>query len=125
MKETAVVILNWNGLNHLQNFLPKVLEYSQELADVWVIDNASTDGSMTYLAAFPEVKTLQLDINYGFSKGYNLGLAEIKAKYYVLLNSDVEVSSNWLVPVLDYMKEANFALFAHQRQISIKRKMCF
>jgi GT2 family glycosyltransferase len=74
VKETAVVILNWNGLNYLQTFLPKVLEYSKELADVWVIDNASTDDSMAYLATLEEVKTLQLDINYGFSKGYNMGL---------------------------------------------------
>ncbi|MDP4665648.1 MAG: glycosyltransferase family 2 protein [Flavobacteriaceae bacterium] len=109
MKETAVVILNWNGLNYLQTFLPKVLEYSKELADVWVIDNASTDDSMAYLATLEEVKTLQLDINYGFSKGYNMGLAQIEAKHYVLLNSDVEVTQNWLAPVLDFMKEANLA----------------
>lgn len=109
MKETAVVILNWNGLNYLQTFLPKVLEYSKELADVWVIDNASTDASMAYLASLEEVKTLQLDINYGFSKGYNMGLAQIKAKHYVLLNSDVEVTQNWLAPVLEFMKEGNLA----------------
>ena len=79
MKETAVVILNWNGLKHLQNLLPKVLEYSKEAADVWVIDNASTDTSMDYISSLPEVKTVQLKTNHGFSKGYNLGLDQIEA----------------------------------------------
>ncbi len=109
MKETAVVILNWNGLKHLQNFLPKVLEYSKETADVWVIDNASTDTSMDYISSLPEVKTVQLKTNHGFSKGYNLGLDQIEAKNYVLLNSDVEVTKNWLSPVLSYMDEADLA----------------
>lgn len=101
---TAIVILNWNGEKMLGRFLPTVINFSQDEADVWVADNASTDGSMELLAQkFPSVKTLQLDRNYGFAEGYNRALAQISADYYVLLNSDVEVTHHWLTPLIEYM----------------------
>lgn len=101
---TAIVILNWNGKKMLWQFLPTVLKYSVDEADVYVADNASTDGSMEMLAEkFPAVKTLQLDRNYGFAEGYNRALAQIKADYYVLLNSDVEVTHHWLTPLIELM----------------------
>ena len=101
---TAIVILNWNGEKMLGRFLPTVINFSQDEADVWVADNASTDGSMELLAQkFPSVKTLQLDRNYGFAEGYNRALAQIAADYYVLLNSDVEVTHHWLTPLIEYM----------------------
>lgn len=101
---TAIVILNWNGKKMLWQFLPTVLKYSVDEADVWVADNASTDGSMEMLAEkFPTVKTLRLDRNYGFAEGYNKALRQIEADYYVLLNSDVEVTHHWLTPLIELM----------------------
>lgn len=102
--KTAIVILNWNGKKMLWHYLPTVIKYSNEEAEVWVADNASTDGSMEMLREkFPSVKTLVLDKNYGFAEGYNRALAQIKADYYVLLNSDVEVTHHWLTPLIEYM----------------------
>lgn len=101
MKKTAVVILNWNGADLLRRFLPSVIQHSRNEAEIWVADNASTDDSVKITEAeFPEVKLLRLDKNYGFAGGYNRALKEIKADYYVLLNSDVEVTSGWLTPIL-------------------------
>ena len=101
MKNTAVVILNWNGAALLRRFLPSVIEHSRQEATIWVADNASTDESIQILQSeFPEVQILQLDKNYGFAGGYNRALQAIKAEYYVLLNSDVEVTPGWLTPIL-------------------------
>ena len=102
--KTAIVILNWNGRKMMERFLPTVLKYSRNDAEVWVADNASTDNSMEMLAQkFPEVKTLVLDRNYGFADGYNRALRQIEADYYVLLNSDVEATHHWLTPLREYM----------------------
>lgn len=107
MKSTrvAVVILNWNGEGFLRQFLPNVLQHST-LDDVRVIvaDNGSTDGSLTLLSEqFPQVEQIRLPQNYGFAEGYNRALAQIRATYYVLLNSDVQVTSGWLAPLLAFM----------------------
>lgn len=102
--KTAIVILNWNGKKMLWQYLPTVVKYSKEEAEVWVADNASSDGSMEMLKMkFPNVKTIQLDKNYGFAEGYNKALSQIKADYYVLLNSDVEVTHHWLTPIIEFM----------------------
>lgn len=102
----AIVILNWNGEQMLRQFLPKVLATAQTVeANVYVVDNASTDQSLSYLTTIPEVNTIALDANYGFAEGYNRGLKEIDATYYLLLNSDVEVTDNWLSPLLQYMEQ--------------------
>lgn len=101
----AIVILNWNGKNWLEKFLPYTLNYSQE-ADVYVIDNASTDDSIDYLKRlFPTVKIIQNSSNSGFAKGYNEGLKSIKADIYCLLNSDVEVTENWISPIIKLFSE--------------------
>lgn len=103
MDKVAVVILNWNGLDMLKRFLPGVLAHT--CGTVYVVDNASTDLSLSWLAeAHPEVKTVVLEKNYGFAEGYNKGLAHIEAEYYVLLNSDVEIKGDWLSPMLRYME---------------------
>ncbi len=104
---TAVVILNWNGEKFLNQFLPVLLKNTQlPDVDIYVADNASTDNSLSLLKEkFPTVKTVLLDTNYGFAGGYNKALAQIKADYFVLLNSDVEVTENWLQPLLNYMNE--------------------
>lgn len=95
----AVAILNWNGKNWLQTFLPSVILYSQD-AEIYVIDNASTDDSISFLKSdFPSVKIVQNTSNSGFAKGYNDGLKTIKADIYCLLNSDVEVTEYWINPI--------------------------
>ena len=95
----AIAILNWNGKSWLEKFLPNVLENSQS-AEVYVIDNASTDDSVAYISThFPSVKIVINQQNHGFAGGYNEGLKQIHADIYCLLNSDVEVTPEWLVPV--------------------------
>lgn len=104
MKSIAIVILNWNGAAMLRQFLPSVLKYSPE-AEVFVADNASTDDSLQVLAeTFPEVRIIRLDCNYGFAEGYNRALEHVDAEYYLLLNSDVEVTEGWLQPMLTYLQ---------------------
>ena len=102
----AVVILNWNGKEMMRRFLPSVVNYSKGAAEVIVADNGSTDGSLEMLAAeFPTVRRLPLSKNYGFAQGYNEALRGLEADYYLLLNSDVEVTPDWLAPLLNYMEE--------------------
>ncbi|MBT2619215.1 MULTISPECIES: glycosyltransferase family 2 protein [Chryseobacterium] len=104
-KKLAVVILNWNGKNWLEKFLPSVVRFSSN-ADIYVIDNLSTDDSIAYLQSrFPIVKIIKNDKNYGFAGGYNVGLKNIQAEYYCLLNSDVEVTENWIDPVLNIFEK--------------------
>ncbi|MDP3642622.1 MAG: glycosyltransferase family 2 protein [Bacteroidota bacterium] len=94
----AIVILNWNGAKLLQQFLPSVIEFSKNgSTDIFVADNGSSDNSLAVLSnEFPEIKILDLKQNYGFAKGYNEALKQIDADYFVILNSDVEVTSGWL-----------------------------
>lgn len=104
MSKVAVVILNWNGAGMMEKYLPKVLDYSRDDAEIWVADNSSTDNSMQLLREhFPMVKILKLDKNYGFAEGYNKALKEIDVDYYVLLNSDVEVTHHWLTPLIELL----------------------
>ncbi len=115
--KVAVVILNWNGKKFLEKFLPVVKERSRKEADIIVADNASNDGSVEYLSEFhPDVRTILLDKNYGFATGYNLALKQVDAHYYVLLNSDIEVTENWIPPVIRLM-EANPDVAACQPKI--------
>lgn len=111
MSKTAVVILNWNGKKLLKQFLPSVILHSDE-AEIYVIDNASTDSSVKLLQSdFPKVKIIVNKDNYGFAKGYNEGLKYINADLFILLNSDVEVNSGWLKPILHQFKnESNTAI---------------
>lgn len=100
----AIVILNWNGRAMLAEYLPTVIEYSRNEAVVYVADNASTDDSMQLIHdKFKGCKTILLDQNYGFAEGYNRALKQIEADYYLLLNSDVEVTHHWLMPLLEFM----------------------
>ena len=97
----AIVILNWNGKKLLRQYLPVAVRYSSAQAKIIVADNASTDGSVTMLKEdFPEVEILSLNKNYGFAEGYNQALKMVDAEYYLLLNSDVRVTENWLTPLL-------------------------
>jgi len=98
MNRIAIVILNWNGKELLEKFLPSVATHSnREWADVIIADNASTDDSKSFLKEnYPDLQLIQLDQNYGFAEGYNRALAQLPHSYFVLLNSDVEVTENWL-----------------------------
>lgn len=101
----AVVILNWNGRDMMRRFLPSVVECSKDEGLVIVADNGSDDGSLDMLTEeFPSVAQLPLPRNYGFAEGYNQALSQIEAPYYLLLNSDVEVTPHWLTPLLGYME---------------------
>ncbi|MFM9005880.1 MAG: glycosyltransferase family 2 protein, partial [Flavobacteriales bacterium] len=100
----AIVILNYNGLAHLQTYLPSVVENSPNW-DIFIADNASTDTSVSFVAqAFPLIKIIQLAQNFGFAEGYNQALATIEGKYehYFILNSDVRLRANWDLPLLDF-----------------------
>ena len=106
VKETAVVILNWNGRKLLERFLPTVLRHTPTaLADVVVADNASTDDSVQFLQThFPSVRLIINEKNYGFAEGYNQALSNIQARYFLLLNSDVEVTAGWLDPLYTFLE---------------------
>ena len=103
--KTAVVILNWNTKGFLEKFLPGLVASVEGLdAEVIVADNASTDGSVALLEQeFPQVQRICFDRNYGFTGGYNRALDRVEAKYFVLINSDIEVPKGWLAPLVDYM----------------------
>ena len=105
--KTAIVILNWNGVNYLKKFLPFLIQHTS-IPDVaiYVADNGSTDDSIQLLKTeFNSVMILRFDQNYGFAGGYNRALAQITADYYLLLNSDVEVTKDWLAPMLAFMEQ--------------------
>ena len=105
--KTAVVILNWNTEGFLREFLPGLIRSAQKVegAEVVVADNASTDGSMDVMKnEFPQVKTLQFEKNYGFTGGYNKAFSQIDSDYFVLINSDIEVTEDWLQPLVDWME---------------------
>ncbi|MDB4264495.1 glycosyltransferase family 2 protein [bacterium] len=97
----AIVILNWNGEVLLERFLPSAIEHSKD-ADIYVADNASTDDSIAFVTTnYPTVKIIKNTENGGFAKGYNDALIHVDADIYCLLNSDVEVTPNWLIPIID------------------------
>ena len=118
MKTVAVVILNWNGVAWLQQFLPHVVKYSAlPNAKVVVVDNASTDSSVSYVKTnFPNVQVVINTTNGGYAKGYNDGLKHVAADYFILLNSDVLVTENWLQPLL-YLMNSNEHIAACQPKI--------
>ncbi len=127
MVKISIVILNWNGQKLLEKFLPNVLEYSQYPgAEVIVADNGSTDHSLAWLQQnHPEVRLIILDKNYGFAEGYNKALAEVEAEYYLLLNSDVEVSPNWLAPLVKFMDENPNTAACGPKILDYKNKKLF
>ena len=101
MKSTAVVILNWNGRQHLEQFLPSVVQHTPPQVHIIVADNGSTDDSLSFIERhYPTIEIIRLAENYGFAEGYNRALEQVDAEYFVLLNSDVEVSAKWLEPLV-------------------------
>jgi len=103
--KVAVVILNWNGVDHLREFMPSVMSSIWPNLEIVVGDNASTDSSVTFIkGAYPSVTIVENDQNYGFTGGYNRILQHVDADYYILLNSDVEVHPGWIAPVIELME---------------------
>lgn len=126
MTKIAVVILNWNGRELLEKFLPGVLTYSSSVAEVIVADNASTDDSVVFLQSrFPDVKIVENKVNGGFAKGYNDALKNVNAEYYVLLNSDVEVTQGWIEPVIRLMDSDNTIAACQPKLLSYYHKNQF
>jgi GT2 family glycosyltransferase len=124
-KKIAVVILNWNGAKLLEQFLPSVIAYSDE-ANIYVADNASTDNSIAVIKEqFPSVKIIQNEGNFGFAMGYNVALQTIVEPYYALVNSDIEVTENWLSPILSlFDNEPNIGII-QPKILDYKNKECF
>lgn len=121
----AVVILNWNGEKLLEQFLPSIVQYSPQ-ADIYVADNASTDDSVSYLKAFfPTVKIIQNDSNLGFAEGYNEALKEVDAEIYALVNSDIEVTENWLKPIIETFENEPKTAIIQPKLLDFKRKEYF
>ena len=127
MKKVAVAILNWNGKKLLEKFLPSVIENTpEEIADVYVIDNNSSDGSISFLKEkFPELKIIELDKNYGYAGGYNKGLKKIDAKYVALINSDIEVTKGWLEPLVETLEKHSNAVAVQPKILWLKDKNKF
>lgn len=125
MKDIAVVILNWNGRQFLELFLPIVVARSED-AQIWVVDNGSDDDSVEYLKKnFETVNVLTLDANYGYTGGYNRALEAIEAKYYVLLNSDIEVTNRWLEPMFEMMERDENVAAVQPKVLSFAEKTRF
>ncbi len=121
----AIVILNWNGKKLLAQFLPSVVQYSKE-ATVYLADNASSDDSVTYVSEnFPQVKIIQNKTNGGYAKGYNDALKSVSEDIYVLLNSDVEVTENWLEPILSEFENDSQLQAAQPKILDFKNKAFF
>lgn len=110
--KTAIAILNWNGIDLLKKFLPSVINKTPEQIDIYVIDNGSSDDSVKFIEnTFSSIKIIKLDKNYGFAKGYNIGIQRIDAEIICLLNNDIEVTASWIDPVLELFKlEKNTAI---------------
>ena len=124
--KVAVVILNWNGKQLLEQFLPGMLGYSQNDADIYVADNASTDDSIDFIKAkYPQVKIIQNSTNGGYAKGYNEALQHIDAEIYALVNSDIEVTKNWIRPIIEEFKNSKNTVVIQPKILDFKDKNKF
>ncbi|WP_339884164.1 glycosyltransferase family 2 protein [Polaribacter vadi] len=124
--KTAIVILNWNGQKLLEQFLPSIVNFSANEAEIYVADNASTDSSINYIKEFyPAVKIVQNVVNGGYAKGYNDALQSINADIYCLINSDVEVTENWLSPIIDVFKSDEKTAIIQPKILDYKDKTKF
>lgn len=124
--KTAIVILNWNGKQLLEQFLPSIVNFSSQETDVYVADNASTDDSIKFIKQnYPTVKIVQNTINGGYAKGYNDSLQHIKADIYCLVNSDIEVTKNWLTPILEVFKNEENTAIIQPKILDFKDKTKF
>ena len=122
----AIVILNWNGEKLLEQFLPSIVNFSSELATIYVADNASTDHSIKFVKEqFPLVQIIENATNVGYAKGYNDALNSIEADIYCLINSDVEVTENWIPPILEVFKDEDNTAIIQPKLLDFKDKNKF
>ena len=123
-KPIAVIILNWNGHDLLNEYLPQVVATTDSaVADIIVADNGSTDNSVELLKTkFPEVKLLQFDTNHGFAQGYNLAIEQTQYKYTILLNSDVATAPGWITPLYEYMEASPNVGACQPKLLAYKQK---
>lgn len=125
MDKIAVVILNWNGVKLLEQFLPSVIQFS-EGASIYVADNDSTDNSVDFVTEnFPTVKIVKNSGNHGFAKGYNDALKHIDAEIFALVNSDIEVTENWLKPIIETFDTENQTAIIQPKILDLKNKEYF
>ncbi len=121
----AVVILNWNGQKLLEQFLPSIVRYSTE-ASIYVADNASTDNSVAFIKEnFPTVQIIQNKNNFGFAQGYNEALQFVNEEYYALVNSDIEVTENWLKPIIETFEKEPKTAIIQPKILDFKNKEYF
>ena len=125
--KVSVVILNWNGKKFLEKFLPSVVEHSVKPdVEIVIADNASTDDSLSFLSQnYPQIKTIILDKNYGFAEGYNRALQQLHSEYFVLLNSDVEVTTGWIEPLIAMMDADKLIAASMPELLSFDNKKYF
>lgn len=118
MKQISVILLNYNGLKHLQTFLPTLVQYTPSyLADIVLADNASTDNSVSWVKEnYPQIVTMEFEKNFGFADGYNIAVGRVKTPYVVMLNTDVEVTKGWLLPMLQYFED-------HSKVVAVQPKI--
>ena len=120
------MILNWNGRNYLEKFLPSLLATAYENIEFIVSDNGSTDESVSFLQNnFPQVRLIRLDKNYGFAKGYNLALEKIQSDYYAIINTDIEVGPGWLSPIVNLLEQDKLNAACQPKLLSYNNKNLF
>ncbi len=125
MEKAAIVILNYNGRNFLEKFLPSVIAHSAPYT-IYVVDSASQDDSVAWMQAnYPQLNLLLLSNNYGYAGGYNHALREIEAEYYILLNSDVEVTQDWLKPMIDFLDDRPHVAACQPKLLAFHNKTQF
>lgn len=123
---TAVVILNYNGLKFLKQFLSQIIAQCPNDSEVIIADNNSSDGTVSWLKEnYPALRVIQHPVNYGFAGGYNEALRQIDARYFVILNSDIEVANGWLSPLIDYMEQHADVAACHPKILSFYNKKYF
>lgn len=121
----AIVILNWNGKKLLEQFLPSVVKHSQQ-ADVYLADNASTDDSVSFVKNnYPSIKIIQNKENGGYAKGYNDALKHIEADVFCLLNNDIEVTKDWLTPIIQAFEDDEATAIIQPKLLDHKNKDYF
>lgn len=120
------MILNWNGQNYLEKFLPSLLATAYDNKDIIVADNGSTDGSVSLLQQhFPQIKLIRFNENNGFAKGYNIALQNIQADYYAIINSDIEVLPGWLTPIINLLEQDKLNAACQPKLLSYKHRNLF
>ena len=126
LPKVSIVILNWNGQNYLEKFLPSILATDYENKEVIVADNGSTDGSVSFLEKqFPQVRLIRFNENKGFAIGYNIALEQVLADYYAIINSDIEVQQGWLTPIIHLLEQDKLNAACQPKLLSYNNKKLF